>query len=407
MSMKKSDATAEWLAEHDVLAGAEVQSFRQFRHLPSDFRDRVARRWGLAVPTSSTESVNTENVIWVDAFDGAEPPILTYAGPMPRQFRQRRLHSHNVRLHDIRMGKMFVGYRRSTLFLDSQHYFEGVSAPGSTWITPAFASAPADLSFDGTVAVLFADGASLFSHWMFDLLPKLEVLRRAGWTPDKVDCYVVNSNGARFCAETLARLGIPLKKTIHGAGRSISAERLLIPSRVRRGFWTPSWVREFVATTFLGDGGRSIGDRSTRVYVSRAKAKRRRIINEDEVRYILEKRKFEVFVAEDMAVAEFAEIVRGASAMVAPHGAGVTNVAFARPGVRVLEMFGAHIAPEGWLMTNSVGGQHYILAGKDKHGRYPWHEGVYEGYSWDQRNEEDYLVDAGDLEGALDIMGVQ
>src|SRR5205807_4426406 len=145
----------------------------------------------------------------------------------------------------------------------------------------------------------------LYSHWMFDLLPKLEILRRAGWTDDRIDYYVVNSCSAQFCVESLARLGVDRKKIVGGAGQLVSAERLLVPSPVRRGFWTPDWVRDFIVSTFLDPRDRAddVGH-DKRVYISRANARRRRVTNDEEIRDILVSRNFNIVLAEKFGVSQ-------------------------------------------------------------------------------------------------------
>jgi hypothetical protein len=400
--------SAASLLEQSLLSQAEFMKFRSDRRFPSGFPERVLDRFERAVPINRADNVISQNIFWVDAFSGPAPPIPAYDGPLPPEFVPRNIPGHAVVLHDARRAKMFVGYNSSTLLIDDRHYYEGISSPNSEWITPAFAGANPDITLDGTAAVLFANGASLYSHWMFDLLPKFEILRRACWTDDRIDYYVVNSWSAQFCVESLARLGVDHKKIVDGTGQLISAERLLVPSPVRWKFWTPDWVRDFIVSTFLGSGdcADDVG-RDKRIYISRANARRRRVTNDEEIRDILESRNFSTVLAERIGISQFAALVRCADRILAPHGAGVTNVVFARPGVRVLELFGAHIASEGWLMTNAVNGQHFLLAGKDNAGRYPWEPGAYHELSLAERNAADYFIDTDQLSRALDRMETQ
>ena len=239
---------------------------------------------------------------------------------------------------------------------------------------------------------------------MFDLLPKFEVLRRAGWNDERIDYYVLNDYQASFQRETLQRLGIPEKKLIVAPGRLISADRALIPSRVRNGFLTPPWIRDFINQNFTNK--KTVGshrpDGPSRLYISRVGADRRRLLNEEAVRTIVERRGFQTVLAEQHSVAEFSDMVCNAQQIVAPHGAGATNVVFAKPNVRFLELYGGHIAPEAWLMTNIVGGRFYLLAGQDALGRYPWADGAYGGLSAFEKNLADYSVDPQDLERALE-----
>lgn len=140
------------------------------------------------------------------------------------------------------------------------------------------------------------------------------------------------------------------------------------------------------------------------IYISLAKARRRRVANEQKVCDILQPRGFLPVFAEDIAISEIGVLVRGADTIVVPHGAGAANVVFARPGIQVLELFGAHIAPEGWLLTHAVDGKHFGLAGTDDAGRYQWEARAYPNLSLAERNAADYVVDPTQLSKALEVM---
>src|SRR5205823_9559796 len=132
----------------------------------------------------------------------------TFDGPYPPHLIGGRMRHLPIELHVARTSKVFIGQKLSTLMLDHKTYHTALSRPASPWVTAIFADAPGALRLNGTVAILFANGATHFSHWMFDLLPKLEVLRRAGWTDDKVNYYVVNAFRTGFQKESIDRLGI-------------------------------------------------------------------------------------------------------------------------------------------------------------------------------------------------------
>jgi capsular polysaccharide biosynthesis protein len=156
---------------------------------------------------------------------------------------------------------------------------------------------------------------------------------------------------------------------------------------------------------FLNSRERSASDKTDlRLYISRGDARRRKILNESEIRQSLESRGFQTVFAEKMGIAEMARLVSRAGYIFAPHGAGATNVVFGPRGIRLLESYSAHIAPEGWLLANAVGGRHYLLAGCDAEGRYPWDPEAYRDFSERDRNYADYSVRPQDLERALDIV---
>lgn len=74
-----------------------------------------------------------------------------------------------------------------------------------------------------------------------------------------------------------------------------------------------------------------------RLYVSRSFAPKRRIINEDEVAAWLSSRGVQRIHAECLPFAEQARLFASASLIIGPHGAGLTNMLFAKP-CRVVEL---------------------------------------------------------------------
>lgn len=73
-------------------------------------------------------------------------------------------------------------------------------------------------------------------------------------------------------------------------------------------------------------------------YVSRAAAQARRLVNEGAVTAALQAIGIVPVVLEGMTLADQASLFAGAELIVAPHGAGLANLLFARPGCAVLEL---------------------------------------------------------------------
>ncbi|WP_340106384.1 glycosyltransferase family 61 protein [Rhodohalobacter sp. 8-1] len=75
-----------------------------------------------------------------------------------------------------------------------------------------------------------------------------------------------------------------------------------------------------------------------RLYISRAKAKRRLLINEDEIWPLLKQLGFEKIFMEDLSFRDQITTMQQAEIVVAPHGAAITNVIFCSPGTHVVEI---------------------------------------------------------------------
>ncbi len=91
-------------------------------------------------------------------------------------------------------------------------------------------------------------------------------------------------------------------------------------------------VREVLLSAF-GDA-----DRSEKVFISRKRAEKRRIVNEEELHPILEKFGFQIICAEDLSFEEQVKICSRARYLVSNHGAGLTNALFMNEGANVLEL---------------------------------------------------------------------
>jgi len=77
---------------------------------------------------------------------------------------------------------------------------------------------------------------------------------------------------------------------------------------------------------------------SRKLYIPRRNVKFRRVVNEDAVEALLVAQGFTVFDAGLMPFHEQVARFRSAELIVAPHGAGLSNIVYCEPGTKVLEM---------------------------------------------------------------------
>lgn len=75
------------------------------------------------------------------------------------------------------------------------------------------------------------------------------------------------------------------------------------------------------------------------LYVSRNEARMRRLVNEEAILPALRDLGFEVIRPGEMPLATQVEKFRNARVVLAPHGAGLTNILFCRPGTTLVEIF--------------------------------------------------------------------
>jgi capsular polysaccharide biosynthesis protein len=98
-----------------------------------------------------------------------------------------------------------------------------------------------------------------------------------------------------------------------------------------------------------------------RLYMTRASAKTRAIVNEAQVIAVLEPYGFETVDTAGMTFAEQARLFARCEALVSTHGAGMANVLFMAPGSPVLELTSdtasddTHVGGEFWRLCHALG----------------------------------------------------
>jgi capsular polysaccharide biosynthesis protein len=210
----------------------------------------------------------------------------------------------------------------------------------------------------GLLVSLASDHATTnYGHYLMDALPRLDLLERAGVSLEAADhiyCGVPSMRAARLLDE----LGVPGDRRIYAEpGVAIRADRTILPSYpgARRNYpaWVPAFLRERL--------GVQAGPPTRRLYVPRTT--HRRISNVEELMPMLEEHGFEVFEPggqEDPrhAFAEAAVVVGG-------HGAGLSDLAFCRPGAAVLELLSdSHPMPFYATLAGSAGLRYGYLLGE-------------------------------------------
>jgi capsular polysaccharide biosynthesis protein len=220
---------------------------------------------------------------------------------------------------------------------------------------------------DGTVAVLSsAGGTKYYFHWMADVLPRLHLLEGSGVNLLAIDKFIVNSLQEPYQKETLSDLGIPLDKFIESSKYPhIKADKLLVPSIPSYDCLPPLWVCNFLKDEFLHSDIAERSPQPTKIYISRSDANWRRLTNETELIEILLPLGFSVFSLSSLTVQEKASLFATAEVIIGPHSSGLTNLAFCRPGTKVIEIFSPlAVAKAFWLIASQRGLDYYYLLGE-------------------------------------------
>lgn len=199
----------------------------------------------------------------------------------------------------------------------------------------------------GSTAVVAVNLGAGYCHWLLEELPRLLAL-----PPGTADNVVAHA-AAAFAREALGARArservIEARRTKHWAcGLLVVPSLADAPGAPTRA--SVERVRAFVAERGIG---REKAGRGERIYLTRERARRRRIANEGALWAELEGRRFVKVALEELSWAEQIAVCRAARVVVAPHGAGLANLVFCEPGTRVVELVNrAYFNPVFWRLA--------------------------------------------------------
>jgi hypothetical protein len=192
----------------------------------------------------------------------------------------------------------------------------------------------------GEPCVLLGSDAN-YSHWVLRNLLKLALLEGTPWQQAPL---LIGEDLRSWQREFLELLGIAPERLIAVPHHAlVRCRSLAVPTQLRGHPQLPlglEWLRKRVGPLLAPQA-------QTRLFLSRRDTPLRRLVNEDEVLDALAPLGFERIVCGEMSIASQVRAFSGAAAIVAPHGAALTNLAFAAPGCAVVEIASRTIAHMG------------------------------------------------------------
>ena len=173
-----------------------------------------------------------------------------------------------------------------------------------------------------------------YFHWMTDALPRLLAAQKTCFSgillPQSLSHY-------EYVAPSIKPF---YSGDIRFTGKAVRCCSLLIPTHTApTGNYNEALVRQLrdVYASYYGSAAaqEALPDK---IYVSRSKALKRKVVNEQECISVLVRHGFHVICLEDYDFDRQAQICLAAKFMVSNHGAGLTNMLFMQAGAAVLEL---------------------------------------------------------------------
>jgi capsular polysaccharide biosynthesis protein len=191
-------------------------------------------------------------------------------------------------------------------------------------------------------------------HWLLEVLPRTALLPL---DDDRQADVLVPANLSRAQGQSLTLAGVSPERRRPYKGGHITADELVFPSLVapsgNPARWALRWLREHLAP--------APQRHDRRLYVSRADAAERRIVNESEVTVLLRERGFETVIGSELALSEQLRRFAEAEVVLGAHGGGLANLC-ATTTATVIELHGGGVArPCYFAQANAQGLEYWYL----------------------------------------------
>lgn len=213
-----------------------------------------------------------------------------------------------------------------------------------------------------------------YFHWFIDSLTRLEGFEQYYQQTGKKPMLIVDSNLTQWQVKSLEILGYSQKDWIEWDSTMLTVDKLVIPSFRQPGNRVSplaiQWMRRKIFNSpkldnFFKDAKLGGLNFSEKIFISRKKASGRKISNEDEVFKYLDKFGFQRYILEDLTFQEQLVLFSQAKFVVAPHGAGLTNILFSRNKIGLIEFVNLDVTAVYFQISNILGFDYSCLECKE------------------------------------------
>jgi capsular polysaccharide biosynthesis protein len=210
-------------------------------------------------------------------------------------------------------------------------------------------------NLNGSILSLLTGGGgnNNYWHWLFDVLPRLALCSKI-ISLIELDYFLLPAHTKKFQIESLDHLNIPKNKRLSSEKfRHIKARKLIVTDHpvVTSGDATkdimniPKWISQWLKENFLPQNITYNKKDIKKIYIDRSdnisdRLPKRIISNEEEVKKYLLKNNFIPIRLHETDFIEQVKLFNNAEYIVGLHGGGFANLAFCKPGTRVIELKG-------------------------------------------------------------------
>ena len=197
-----------------------------------------------------------------------------------------------------------------------------------------------------------------YYHWTTETLPRIRYARAYEEQTGNEVTYLVWGDAPPYVDETLELIGVPERKVERASAPVYRGSNVIIPSFPQKTAEDFHWIRDSVLESV--DPDKTSINVGNNVFISRADAIERRIVNDSEVIDMLSRYGFEPYRLEEQSVAENVALFHQANAVVGAHGAGLTDLIYCNDTI-IIELFGSKVKDPYERLADTVGVKYHPM----------------------------------------------
>jgi capsular polysaccharide biosynthesis protein len=305
-----------------------------FEPVPTNVRPSVELG---TIPLSSPLDNPSRGALSINELDGI---TATGEGYLLKRYMPLRHASDQKKTRSSKMFGVRWSYIRDTYRKSGPSLLRCRKIPAGIWVTDNF--------------------SNNYYHWLSKELPK--ALAAADALPDIPVIIPEVLWNVEFIRTTLEIL-LPGRVELVEAGSSAFVRRLNIVAHGQVQALVHPVLFEKIRQAVLDSLPQTVEERAHQenVYISRRKAKSRRLENERDIEPVLEAHGYQIVDAEKLTFLEQVRVMMNAKRLISPHGAGLTNMLFMPSGGKIMEIR-QRANPDCFiLMASTLGHTHYSL----------------------------------------------
>ena len=195
------------------------------------------------------------------------------------------------------------------------------------------------------LSILQGASGNNYTHWMFDMLPKIKLCSEH-YSLNDIN-YFYTPNLTDFQKDTLSVLAINENRIINSKKfRHVQADELLVVDHpnyykgyiLKQNKFQPTWVIKWLRDTYLTHEKKFNVNKKIFIDRTDSTSKHCQIQNESEVSNFLKNKGFSKYQLTKLSFFEQVYLFRNAEVIVGAHGAAFANLVFCKPKTKVIEI---------------------------------------------------------------------